>query len=106
MTITSIRKGYLDEYIACQTLLHAWDPIPDDGLLLTDYNGVPGAKRKLFRCERCTTKRLDIWSRVTGALVARTYDYPQDYSLQIGELAEGQTRRMLARLEYLKRGIE
>ena len=60
------------EYNQCHALGHRWDPIPV---------AVPpsfGAAIDL-RCENCHTVRRDILSRVSGVLLARYYDYPEDY---------------------------
>jgi hypothetical protein len=92
-------------FVACQTLLHGWERIPDDGKLLPTYFGVPNAKRYVFRCWRCTTRRAEVWSKVTFDLVVRQYYYPQGYSLDVSSLAEGQTRRKLARSEYMRRDL-
>lgn len=34
----------------------------------------------LFRCANCTSERHDVFSRITGALLARWYEYPEHYA--------------------------
>ena len=60
------------EYNQCHALGHRWDPIP-----VTQPPSF-GAAIDL-RCENCSTVRRDILSRVSGVLLARYYDYPEDY---------------------------
>lgn len=104
MTDSNIRELQAD-FVACQTLLHGWERIPDQHEHLKTYIGVQNAARRIFRCWRCTTIRAEVWSKITGDLVIRQYYYPDDYSLYVVELAEGMTRRRLARLEYLRRDL-
>ena len=60
------------EYNQCHALGHRWDPIP------VTHPPSFGAAIDL-RCENCGTVRRDIMSRVSGVLLARYYDYPEDY---------------------------
>lgn len=60
------------EYNQCHALGHRWDPIP--------VTRPPSFGAAIdLRCENCGSVRRDILSRVTGILLARYYDYPDDY---------------------------
>jgi hypothetical protein len=93
------------DFVACQTLLHGWERIPDKHEYLPTYLNISNAARRIFRCWRCTTVRAEVWSKDTFDLVVRQYYYPDGYSLSVGEVAEGMTRRKLARSEYLRRDL-
>jgi hypothetical protein len=69
----------LSEYVKCRTIGHAWDDITGS-VAPHQFTFLDGA-RVYFQCIRCTTKREDIWSRVTGDLMARQYTYPADYKI-------------------------
>jgi len=60
------------EYNQCHALGHRWDPVP------VARPPSFGAAIDL-RCENCSTVRRDIVSRVSGVLLARYYDYEEDY---------------------------
>jgi len=60
------------EYNQCHAIGHSWDPIP-----VTRPPSFGAAVD--LRCINCTTVRRDILSRVTGQLLARYYDYEEDY---------------------------
>lgn len=87
------------EWIECRTLLHAWEEIPYDGLAPQRWRQATRSTIVLqFRCLRCGTIRYDVWSRVTGDLVERTYHTPEGYALP-----KGKGRKVLVRKEYLNR---
>jgi hypothetical protein len=70
-------------FIQCRTLRHAWDEIPDDGgTSKRVFKESGGVARLMFRCERCSTLRREAWGKITGTLLFRTYEYPDDYSLE------------------------
>lgn len=86
-------------YIECRALLHAWDELPYDGAAPARWrHATRSTAVLLFRCERCGTKRYDVWSRVTGDLVERTYHTPEGYALP-----KGKGRKVLVRKAYLNR---
>jgi hypothetical protein len=60
------------EYVQCHAIGHLWDPIP------VDRPPSFGSAADV-RCMSCTSVRRDIASRVSGDLLARYYDYPEDY---------------------------
>jgi hypothetical protein len=86
------------EWVACRTLLHAWEEIPLDAGGPREVHATRSVAILLFRCTRCGTKRYDAWSRVTGDLVHRAYRTPEGYSLP-----KGRGRKVLVRKEYLRR---
>ena len=71
----------VDTYLDCRTLNHAWEKVPDDGLLLRAWHNTKTNRRKMFRCLRCTMKRYDVWNRFTGEVLARSYKQPEGYAL-------------------------
>jgi hypothetical protein len=85
------------EYVECRALMHAWEEIPNDGLVPRKWVSTRSTAILLFRCTRCGTKRYDIWSRVTGDLVDRAYRTPEGYSLP-----KGKGRKVLVRKAYLQ----
>lgn len=64
-----------ERFIACRgPVRHRWELVvsspeqrPTMGVLA------------LFRCDTCGTERHDIFSRVTGDMLARYYDHPEGY---------------------------
>jgi hypothetical protein len=88
-----------DAYLQCRTLGHSWDQIPDDGggghRSFTESRSV---RRLCFRCTRCTLLRYEAWSAITGDLLFRTYQYPEDYHLPRDE-----SNRHLMRVEWVQR---
>lgn len=63
------------EYIACRgPIRHRWDIIPSSPAQRPGFGTLV-----LLRCESCGTLRYDIFSRVTGDLLTRWYDYPDGY---------------------------
>jgi len=63
-------------YVACRgPVRHRWDVIPSS----PDDRPLFGTLL-LLRCDNCGTYRRDIFSRVTGDLLARSYDHPDGYS--------------------------
>lgn len=64
-------------YSACRgPIRHRWD------LVVASMDQRPTfGTLALFRCETCGTERHDIFSRTTGELIQRWYDYPDGYSL-------------------------
>ena len=87
-----------DEYVECRALLHAWEDIPLDDDGPRKWKNTRSTLILCFRCERCGTKRYDIWSRVTGDLVDRAYRTVEGYSLP-----KGMGRKVLVRKEYIVR---
>lgn len=86
-------------YIECRALLHAWDELPYDGEAPYRWRAATRSTVVLlFRCERCGTKRYDVWSKVTGDLVERAYRTPEGYALP-----KGKGRKVLVRKAYLNR---
>jgi hypothetical protein len=90
------------EYVECRTLLHAWDEISYDGQAPVRWRTATRSTVVLqFRCIRCGTIRYDVWSKVTGDLIERTYHTPEGYALP-----KGKGRKVLVRKEYLSRTSE
>jgi len=97
--VTTSLKDQYAEWIECRALLHAWEEVPYDGLAPQRWRAATRSTAVLeFRCTRCGTKRYDVWSRVTGDLVERTYHTPEGYALP-----KGAGRKVLVRKEYLRR---
>ena len=90
------------EYVQCRLLIHAWSEIPldNDGPRKWRYSE-RSTKSFLFRCDRCGTKRYDVYSRVTGDLVDRAYRAPEGYALP-----KGRGRKVLVRKEYIRRAVK
>lgn len=65
-------------FAACRgPIRHRWDLIPASMDKRPSFGTLA-----LFRCETCGTERHDIFSRTTGELLSRFYDYPRGYSLE------------------------
>jgi hypothetical protein len=60
-------------YVHCKTLGHAWEDDPFSLRRTSFGNSVT------FKCIRCTTERVDIFSFHAGDLLARRYHYPDGY---------------------------
>jgi len=93
------------ERVECGVIGHAWDDVSGSGGGV-DKGGkkvLQGAKRKVFRCTRCGTVREEAWSKVTGQLMSRAYEYPDDYKLP-KVLVEGETQRETLRKVWIRRG--
>ena len=67
-----LRAEAREDFVQCHALQHRWEPIP-----VTTPPSF-GAAIDL-RCETCHTVRRDIFSRITGQMLGRSYDYPEDY---------------------------
>ena len=66
------------DYTRCRTIGHAWFEAD------TEWDtSFPGTQMTL-RCERCMTERREVWSRTTGDLVYRHYNYPDGYIQEWG----------------------
>jgi hypothetical protein len=80
-------------YTECKTFGHAWEDAPPS---------VPSSVRRGFvlRCARCVTLRHDHID-VAGELVARKYDYPDDYAWVGAKLSKAELR--LAMLKQRRR---
>lgn len=74
--LTQEQREYLAlQYVRCRgPIRHRWDHI----IASPDQRPSFGTLA-LFRCETCTTERHDIFSRITGDLLARWYVYPEGY---------------------------
>lgn len=64
-------------YVACRgPVRHKWDATAPPG----ERRRMPGfGTRVWFRCTECGTWRADVFSRITGDLLARWYDHPEGY---------------------------
>ena len=63
-------------YAACRgPIRHRWDLVPSSVEDRPQFGTLA-----LFRCDNCGTYRRDIFSRVTGDLLARSYLHPDGYS--------------------------
>lgn len=70
-----LRGEAIASYVRCRALRsHMWDPIQ-----ATNERSDLGGIMLLLRCESCGTIRHDVFSPVTGDLMARWYDYPEHY---------------------------
>lgn len=92
-------------FVECRTLGHAWDMMPGgwNGKGKTTLDG----KRIGFRCLRCPTIKLELWSEYTGELLTRRYEHPEGYSLDHEVLEDARdvygTMRQSMRIEYISR---
>ena len=80
-------------HVDCRDLTHAWEP----------YTAAKegGGYKRIVRCPRCGTRRIDLLTRA-GGVRRRRYVYPENYLVKgIGQLT-GDTKNMM-RLEGLKR---
>jgi hypothetical protein len=87
-----------DAYLDCRTIAHMWYEIEYDEGGVRHLTPTRSVVVLTFRCQRCTMRRYDVWSKVTGDLVHRSYRQPAEY-----HLPKGQGRRVLMRKEYLRR---
>jgi hypothetical protein len=63
-----------DQFLDCQgPARHAWFVSDANGY--TPAFGVP----VVWACERCGTRRLEAWSRTTGEMMSRRYEWPEGY---------------------------
>lgn len=77
MTTKSARaEAAREQFIECRTIGHAWDRYVD-----TDMRAPQYGHRLSLRCTRCPTRRHDLVHRITGKVIERVYDYPDDYAL-------------------------
>lgn len=68
-------------YVQCKALQHRWEAV----------GPVPNAPRRrssfgtsvTMQCEHCTTYRFDVFSRLTGDLLSRSYQHPDEYKTQV-----------------------
>lgn len=92
-----------DEQVVCRTLMHAWeeaDPDEADNQWRADVPGV----HIIFICIRCEMIKREIWSPVTGNLLARYYIQPENYPVAPEDRKEYKgLLRSEARIEYVKR---
>lgn len=71
--LTAVTNTY--PYVRCHVLRHNFEAV----------GPIPGGPRATFgtlitfRCEHCATIRYDVVSRLTGDLLHRYYDHPDDY---------------------------
>jgi hypothetical protein len=79
-TIMSLDSAYIE----CRALSHSWEEIPYDGGGPAFWKQTKSNTLLLFRCTRCSMRRYDTWSGVTGDLVDRAYRQPDNYSLPKG----------------------
>ena len=64
-------------YVTCRgPIRHRWDAV---GPIADRRRRTTFGTLVTFRCETCGTLRFDIYSRITGELLGRTYDHPADY---------------------------
>ena len=67
-----LRGEQMREFLRCRTIGHAWEVVPHD------YVPSFGTAVSL-RCTSCATWRHDIFSRLSGELIQRWYDYSDHY---------------------------
>ena len=79
-------------YVACRgPVRHRWDAVgPIPGRRRTATFGV----QVTFRCENCGTLRFDTYSRLTGDLLRRNYDHPDDYKTDAMPMTHWRTEWM------------
>lgn len=72
---TELRGEQVLAFLACRgPIRHRWDVIPSSPEMRPEFGTLV-----LLRCDSCGTMRHDIFSRITGDLLARWYDYPEGY---------------------------
>lgn len=77
-------------YVKCKVLRHQFDAV----------GPIPGGRRNTFgtlitfRCDHCGTYRFDVVSRLTGDLLTRSYDHPDDYRTENQTMAEWRVQLM------------
>lgn len=106
--VHTILNARAQEILNCRTMHHDWQPFPND-LDWKPRLNVSVAARKSWRCASCTSIRREIWS-VAGKVVARDYDYADDYKLtpeDIEMLKANGTRsiREAFRMEIMARDV-
>lgn len=90
-----VPRDYNGNYVQCRTFGHTWHVGP-----LEHESGVFYAM--VLVCSVCHTRRLDTINLRTGGIVARRYEYPDDYRSAPGE----GLRRFVYRIEFVRRHVE
>jgi hypothetical protein len=81
ITVDARTADLTDEALECRESNHSWLRLPADAkrrpALFAD-----GLYESVRQCQRCTTKRTDIYVIRTGELDSRSYDYPDGYCIK------------------------
>jgi hypothetical protein len=86
-------RGYDEDFLECRygNLGHVWH-------VVGFYRGDAGEVRRVLRCDRCETERVDRWLR-SGERVRSAYTYAEGYKL----VTDGRLATVDVRLEVLRR---
>jgi hypothetical protein len=93
---------YRDDMLACRATGHHWTHDGDEVHERNSRKRVILVKR-VWRCERCPTRRIDIINVDFWYVASRSYDYPDGYRLTGGAVESGALRReMILRTSNLR----
>lgn len=87
---------YDDRFLHCRTFGHPWKKV---STTKKTKDNVTGVVVLILRCTSCRARRYDEVSLLSGALLYRSYEYPEKY------LREGRTTRNAYRLAGIKKDL-
>lgn len=85
---------YDSDMLHCRATNHLWAHVHDE---IYDKNSrqVVILIRRIWRCDRCNTRRIDIINIQFWFIASRAYDYPDGYQLSNGAVDSRALRREL-----------
>lgn len=99
LTDAEIKKlvDYDDSFLRCRTYGHSWKEV---SCTKKTTDNVIGVANLILSCASCKARRYDEISMLSGMVISRFYDYPEDY------LRVGRTPRQEFRLALVKKHIK
>lgn len=89
--------SYDQSFLHCRTFGHSWKEVSTNRKTKDNVTGVVAL---LLRCTSCRTRRYDEVSMLSGSLLYRSYEYPENY------LREEKTTRNEYRLALVKQALK